>query len=178
MALSNPLIRFLVTRRSIRRFRSEDVSDDLLVEIVDTARWAPSSKNRQPWEFIIVKNRETLKKLSKCYPYAGPLSEASAAIAVIGDPKISPKTYLLDCANATMCILLAAHALGLGAVWINSLENEEMVKLLNIPKDKTLVSIVAIGWPAEDPKPKPRKNIVEITYYESYGNPLPKNLIP
>ena len=174
MSHGNPQIQFLLTRRSIRKFKDEDVPLEILLDIVDVARWAPSSKNRQPWEFIVIRDRSILEKLSTFHPGCKPLSEAKAAIAVVGDPTISPNTYMVDCANATMYILLAAHALGLGAVWINTIGYEGMKDILKIPKDKALVSLVALGWPAEEPKPKPRKSLDEITYLNTYGNPVRK----
>ena len=165
----NEFIEFLLTRRSIRKFTDEDVPLDLVKRIVDTARFAPSAKNRQPWEFIVVKDRSRLEELSKAYPWAGPLKAAKAAVAVVVDPKTSPVTHLIDGANATMYLLFAAHALGLGGVWINAIASEEMKKILNVPDDKVLLSVVALGWPAEKPEPRPRKNLEEVLHLEEYG---------
>jgi len=160
---------FLLTRRSIRKFQDKEVSLDLLKKAVDIARYAPSAHNNQPWEFIIVTNREKLEALSEMYIWAKPLKAAKACIAIVTDPKLSPRTHLIDGANATMYVWLALHAMGLGGVWINALENKEMKKALKIPDDKNLLAILAIGWPAERPKPRPRKSLEEILYFEEYG---------
>lgn len=167
--MKNPMLEFLLSRRSIRKYRDEEVSEELLLELLDVARWAPSGGNRQPWEFILIRNSKVIRELSKCSTGAKPLENAKAAVAVVVDSRISPRTYLLDGANATLYILLAAHALNLGGVWINALENVEMKKILRIPDDKVLVSIVALGWPSEEPKPKPRKSLEELLHVDYYG---------
>ncbi len=170
--MSEESIEFLLTRRSIRKFEDKDVPLELLIKAIDVARYAPSARNSQPWEFIIVQDREKLEALADMYTWARPLKRAKACIAVVTDPKISPQTHLVDGANATIYLWLALHALGLGAVWINALENENMGKILKIPEEKTLLSILAIGWPAEKPKPKERKKLEELTYLEEYGRRL------
>ena len=167
--MSEESIEFLLTRRSIRKFEDKDVPLELLIKAIDVARYAPSARNSQPWEFIIVQDREKLEALADMYTWARPLKRAKACIAVVTDPKISPQTHLVDGANATIYLWLALHALGLGAVWINALENKEMKKALKIPDDKNLLAILAIGWPAERPKPRPRKSLEEILYFEEYG---------
>lgn len=168
--MGNPMLQFLMSRRSVRRYRDEEVDERLLYEVLEVARWAPSSKNRQPWEFILIRNPKILKELSKHSSNAKPLEKAKAAVAVIVDVKTSPKTYLLDAANVTLYILLAAHALDLGSVWINALDNEGMREVLKIPEGKTLVSIIALGWPEEQPEHRPRKRLREILHIDYYGN--------
>ena len=167
--MNEDYIEFLLSRRSIRRFEDKDVPLETLLKIVDVARYAPSAHNNQPWEFIIVTDRKKLEALAGMYRWAGPLRRARACIAVVTDPKVSPRTHLIDGANATMYVWLALHALGLGGVWINALENKEMKELLKIPEDKTLLAIMAIGWPAESPEPRPRKSLEEVAYIEEYG---------
>ena len=167
--MDNKMIEFLLSRRSIRRFKSDEIEEELIREILDVARWAPSGGNRQPWKFIVIRDRSRLNRLSECSTGAKPLREARAAIAVVVDPKVSPGTHLLDGANATLYILLAAHALGLGGVWIHALGNQGMREVLDVPDDQELVSLVALGWPAEDPKPRPRKQLEELVFFERYG---------
>jgi nitroreductase len=80
---------------------------------------------------------------------------------------------MVDCANATMYIMLAAHALGLGTVWIQTLRNvEDIQKILNLPSSYIPVALLAIGYPDESPAPKPRKSLEEIAYLNMFGNPL------
>ncbi len=163
-------IEFLLSRRSIRKFKPEPIPKETLLKIVDVARYAPSARNSQPWEFIIITDKDTIKKLSKTRGLASkPLEGATAAIAVITDPSISPNTHMIDGACATMYILLAAHALGLGAVWINALDHSEMKRILKIPENKFLLCIIALGYPDEKPEPKPRKPLEKLVHNETYG---------
>ncbi len=164
------LIRFLVSRRSIRKFKDGPVPDDLILKILDSARFAPSAKNSQPWEFIVVKDEVIKEKLGKIHRWASPLLGAPLAIVIVCNKEASPTSYLVDCANATMYIMLAAHALGLGTVWIQSLRNvEEIQEILKLPEKIIPVAILAVGWPNESPNPKRRKELKEIVHLDIYG---------
>lgn len=166
-------IDLLLTRRSIRRFKREPIDMKIILRVLDIARWAPSARNRQPWEFIIITDENTLKLLGSLAPPTRPLLGAPAAIAIVVDPNLAPLTHLVDGACTTMYILLAAHALGLGAVWINALRyQDEIRKILHIPRDKVPMAIVALGWPNESPPPRPRKELRDLVYVEKYGEKL------
>jgi len=161
----------LLKRRSIRVYENREVPMDLILKVLDIARWAPSARNAQPWEFVVVNDRKILKELSKIHSSAKPLSKASAAVIVLCDTNISPITYHVDCANAALYIMLAAYCMGLGTVWINSLRNiEEVRRIIKAPSSKVPVAIIAIGYPAESPEPKPRKPIDELVHVNVYGN--------
>lgn len=166
-------LEFLKTRRSIRKFKPKPVSEDLIFKILDVARYAPSAGNRQPWEFIIVKDKEKIKKLAEVHPWAKPLLGAPVAIVVIGNQNISPISYHVDCANTTIYIMLAAYAYGLGTVWIQTLRNiEEIREILNLPQNMIPISILAVGWPDEKPTVRPRKPLKELVHIDTYGNKL------
>jgi len=161
----------LLTRRSIRVFEEKEVPIDIVLKAIDIARYAPSAKNIQPWAFIIVKDRGILNKLAELHPGAAPLRRAPIAVVVLADSQASPVSYLVDGANAAMYLWLALHCLGLGAVWIQTLRNiDEIRKLLNIPENWVPVAIMAIGYPAERPSPKPRKDLSEIVFVDVFGN--------
>ena len=163
-------LRFLISRRSIRKFKDRPVSDELILKILDAARFAPSAKNSQPWEFIVVKDDLLKERLGRIHRYASPLLGAPLAIVVVCDREASPTSYLVDCANAVMYVMLAAHALGLGTVWIQSLRNvEEVQELLELPERLIPVAILAVGWPDESPNPKKRKELREIVHLDRYG---------
>jgi len=163
-------LRLLLSRRSIRAFEERDVSDDTIRRILDVARYAPSAKNSQPWEFVVIRDGETKKRLASIHRYAYPLQRAPVAIAVLCDPKLSPDSYLVDCANVTIYLMLAAHALGLGTVWIQSLRNiKEIREIIGAPEGKVPVALIALGWPAERPEARPRRDLREITYINRYG---------
>ncbi len=166
-------IDFLLTRRSIRKFEKKDIPDSVVKKILDIARYAPSARNRQPWIFIVVKDPEAREKLSNIHKWAYPLREAPVAIVVACNNVESRVSYQVDCANATMYIMLAAHALGLGTVWIQALRNpREIREITGLPEQYTPVAIIALGYPAEKPEPKPRKPLDEIAFRERYGEKL------
>jgi len=168
-------LKFLLTRRSIRKFKKKPVDLNLILKILDVARYAPSAKNSQPWEFIVVTNEAVRERLSRIHMWASPIRKAPIAIVVVCDKNASPTSYHVDCANATMYIMLAAHALGLGTVWIQTLRNvNEIKEILKIPEGKIPIAILALGWPDEKPEPKPRKRLEEIVYMNTYGNSLLK----
>lgn len=155
-------IRLLLDRRSIRKFQQKPVPKKLIEKAIDIARHAPSAKNLQPWQFIVVYNREKIVEMSKAGRGASPLSRAPVAIAVVADPQTSPITYLVDGAIASTYLWLALHALGLGAVWINSLRYDTYYDILGVDRDKVIVSVFAVGYPAEQPSTRPRKDLDEI----------------
>ncbi|ABN69218.1 nitroreductase [Staphylothermus marinus F1] len=157
------LINFLKTRRSIRKFKSEKIPDEILLKILDTARYSPSAHNSQPWKFVIIDDRQILDRLSKIHGGAKPLRFAPQAIVVLVNRKDDPDSYFLDGANATIYIQLAAHAFGIGSVWIQTMRNiDEIQEILNAPKDYVPVAILAIGYPDEKPVLRPRKPLEEI----------------
>ncbi len=162
-------IDFLLSRRSIRKFQDRDVPMEIIEKILDVARYAPSAKNRQPWTFIVVRDREIIDRLSRIHRYASPLRNAPTAIVVACNKLESPVSYQVDCANATMYIMLAAHALGLGTVWIQALRNiEEIQEILKLPQHIIPVAILAVGWPAEKPTARPRKPLAELICINTY----------
>jgi len=164
------LLEFLKSRRSIRKFKPQSPPRDLVLKAIDVARFAPSARNSQPWRFIIVEDTEIKSKLASIHIYASPLKNAPLAVVVVCHVDESPTSYMLDCANATIYFLLAVHALGLGAVWIQTLRNiEEIRSILGIPENVIPVAIIALGYPDESPSPKPRKPLEELVFMNKYG---------
>ncbi|MEM1683825.1 MAG: nitroreductase family protein [Ignisphaera sp.] len=167
------LIKFLLTRRSIRKFKPDPIDMETVKRILDIARYAPSAGNRQPWIFIVVTDKEIKTKLAAIHPWAYPLNEAPIGIVIACDKNVSPDSYQVDCANATMYVMLAAHALGLGTVWLQTLKNiGDIQKILNLPSNYIPISMIALGYPAESPQLRSRKSLGDITYINSYGNRL------
>lgn len=170
---SETLIQFLLTRRSIRKFKSKPIDMETIKKILDIARYAPSARNAQPWIFIVVTDKDIKSKLANIHPWAYPLNSAPIGIVVACNKEVAPISYHVDCANATMYIMLAAHALGLGTVWIQTLRNiEDIQKILNLPSDYIPIAIIAIGYPDEVPLPRPRKSLDEVSFLNVYGNKL------
>jgi nitroreductase len=159
------------TRRSIRKFKKAPVPEELVEKVLEAGRWAPSSKNRQPWKFIVLRSNEVRKRLSEFLPYGWFLADAPLGIAVIVDPKESSRP-VEDGAIASENMLLAAHGLGLGACWIGSygipLEDKAR-EVLGVPEGQRLLSVIALGYPDEKPAPTSRKSLNEIVFKDKYG---------
>jgi len=143
------------TRRSRRKFLDKDISNELLEKIIDAGRYAPSSMNSQPWEFIIVKEDEIKKKLAELKGKDNEecLLGAKVIITVCIDMEKSATRWMEDGVCAAMNILLAIHELGLGAVYVTGYNNKEteitdgLKKALNLPRNIIPVVLIPLGYP-------------------------------
>ncbi len=145
----------IVTRRSLRAWEDRPISGPLLRQTLAAAMQAPSAGNAQPWHFVIVEEAERLGELVRAFHPGGDLGRPPAAVVVCGDPTLEKFQgfWPLDCAAATENLLLAAHALGLGAVWVAAYpiaEREQKLRaMLGIPAHVVPFAFVPLGWPAE-----------------------------
>lgn len=161
------------TRRSIRKFKSKEVPDELVKEILECARWAPSAQNSQCWEFIVVKNKETIKKLAEIRGGHEFLNTAPAVIVACGDKNLY-KNPLTTVAVAVENLFLAAHAFGLGTCWVNVYNpeiperNEQIKKLLGIPGHVDVICLIPIGYPDERPEPHERRSLEKVIHAEGW----------
>ena len=148
-------IEAIVTRRSIRKFHNQAIEEEKQKIILQPGMQAPSARNTQPWHYIIIDDKSVLDKIAVVHPYAKMLSEAPLAIAVCGDLHMeSGVEYLsINCSAATQNMLLAAHDLGLGAVWLGIYPRGERMRdlseLLALPGHIIPITLVALGYPAE-----------------------------
>jgi len=165
------------TRRSIRSFTQEAVSDEEIEMILDAARSAPSAGNIQPWIFIVVKNPEMKRRISRAALNQFFIEEAPVVIVVCADQERSRMGYgsrganlycIQDTAAATQNILLAAHALGLGACWVGAFYEDEVRQALRVPRGVRPVAIVPIGHPAERPGAVFKRPLSEVVRYETF----------
>lgn len=154
-------------RRSIRRYKEKPVAKKKLRKVLEAARWAPSSGNNQPWEFIVIRDQEVRDKIAEEATYGDFISDAPVSVAFITDPEES-HLHKVDGALATQNFQLAAWALGLGTCWIGTMNREKVKSLLEIPKRKHLLTVLPLGYPAGKGKSK-RKKLDEITYAGKYG---------
>ena len=147
-------------RRSVRKYTDEEVSDDDVAQLLDAALWAPSAGNVQPWEFVVVKDKETKHKLSDAALNQTFVEKAPVVIVVCTDLNKEKKRYggrgeklysIQDTAAATQNILLTAHALGLATCWVGAFKEKDAAKAVNAPKNVVPVAILPIGHPAEEP---------------------------
>lgn len=149
-------------RRSIRRYTAEPVPESLTLELLRAAMSAPSAGNQQPWQFVVIDQRRLLDEIPRIHPFAQMAREAPLAILVCGDMQRvrMEEFWVQDCAAATQNLLVAAHALGLGAVWVGVYPREDRVAsfrwLLGLPEHVTPFALVPVGFPAEHKPPADR----------------------
>jgi nitroreductase len=156
------------TRRSIRKFTDKAIDDTLLNTILDAGFCVPSAKNKKPWHFIIIKNKESLKKLANGNPDMAMLPDADRCVAVCGDKMQEgmPGFLFEDCAAAIQNMLIAAHGLGVGAVWCGIHTGmpayENTIEILGLPQKVIPIALIALGYPAEEKIPIERYDISRI----------------
>jgi len=160
----NSRLNDLFARRSVRAYRQQEVSDEMLRDILEAAMAAPSAVAKDPWAFVVVRNREMLAKIAEGLPNGKMLRDAAQGIVVCGDLQRAHDqqlSYLLqDCTAAIENLLLAASILGLGACWLGVHPRQERVQhlrsLLAIPEPVIPIATISVGWPAESPPPRTR----------------------
>jgi nitroreductase len=149
----NPTLESIFARRSIRQYTDEPVTAKEIQTLLEAGMAAPSASNRRPWHLVTVTDRETLVALGRAHPYGKMTAGAGVAIAVCGDPSVSPKYWVQDCSAVTENILIAATALGLGSVWLGCHPNadraEAVRRILHIPDEIGVLSLISIGRPGE-----------------------------
>lgn len=170
-------IKCMKSRRSIRKYLKKPVSDNLVKELIDCARCAPTSSNCQNWEFVIVRENSIKKELSQIHKWSNFVKDANIVLAVCYDKDkyaFCPSA-IINGALAAQNILLAAHAFGLGACWVfvkddDVKEIEARVKeILNIPNNIDVVCMLGIGYPDEKPETKKLRDLDEITHLEKWN---------
>jgi len=153
-------------RRSVRKYTGEAIPREDLEKIVDAGRLAPTGWNRQPWDFIVITDEEMIQKLKIVAQW---MDKAGAIIALVLDP--STRWWLEDGSAAIENMLIASTALGYGSCWLEGYtlpREEEFKKLLGVPDDKRLLTLVPIGVPAAWPTVE-KKSLGEVIHWERYG---------
>ena len=153
-------IKAIMTRRSVRRFEERGIEERKIETLLRAAMQAPSGHNLQPWHFIVITERQILSAIPEFHAYAKMLHQAPAAILVCGDTGIEESVEYVntDCSAATENLLLAAHDLGLGAVWLGVHPRDDRIgftrQILDIPESIVPLNLISIGHPAEDKEPR------------------------
>jgi nitroreductase len=156
----------ILGRRSIRSYENREVPDDIVRALLESAMAAPSAVGRDPWRFVVLRSKEVRAEVAKGLPNGGMLASAGVGFAVCGELAAAhgeQLSYMLqDCSAATENLLLAAHLLGLGAVWLGVHPREDRIahvrRVLSIPESVTPMACVAAGFPAERKSPRTRFN--------------------
>lgn len=162
-------------RRSIRKFKKEDVSDELIQKVVNAGIWAPSAGNVQAWEVVIVQDEEKRRKISETAYMRDFIAEAPVIMVSCANMERSATVYgkrgldlycIQDAACATQNMLLAAYALGLGTCWVGSFDEEILMDLMDLPNFLRPVALVPMGYPDEKPYPPTRRNLEEFIHMD------------
>ncbi|ABS41638.1 nitroreductase family protein [Clostridium botulinum] len=173
------------SRRSIRKYMNKSVEDEKIIQLIESARLAPSGSNTQPWHFIVVKSDITRGRLAKVSHNQEWMMAAPVFIVCVADirsrikgdvelslnensPQQELKQIIRDTSIAVEHLVLSAENLGLGTCWVAWFTQEEIRPILNIPYDKYVVSIITIGYPNESSKARPRKKLQDIIHYEQW----------
>lgn len=168
-------------RRSIRKYKDLPVAAETIEKILEAARMAPSWHNQQCWRFLVLTSATAREKLLDVVSDANPvkkgLHQAPVVIVICGCPEESSKRdgkeyYMADAAIAFEHICLAAKALGLGTCWIGGFDEGALKQILGIPETVRIVGMTPLGYPDQEPNPRPRKALSEIAFIEKWGSPL------
>lgn len=157
VGITMDMLEAIRTRRSVRQFTEEQMTDEQLELLLRAAMAAPSASNERPWQFVVVRDRGKLQELAKATPFAKPLSGASIGLVVAADRREMkyPGFWVIDCSAAIENLLLAAHAVGLGGVWIGVHPvgpfGWRVRRLVGLPLHIVPHSLVALGYPLQVP---------------------------
>lgn len=170
------LLGLIKSRRSVRQYRPDPVPDEMIRQVLEAGRWAPSANNQQPWAFIVVQDDEIRRQIAQHATFFlardARVEQAPLLIVLCGQIQSRAFRRLLrgDVSMAGMQMMLQAYALGLGTCWIDGLDRDEIAALVQIPDDMEIVGMLAVGFPAELPTVTSRKSLFEIAHYDVYDS--------
>lgn len=166
----------IFTRRSIRNFLNKPVEPDKIEMLLKAAMYAPSAVNEQPWRFLVINDKALFPEIMKVHPFAAMLKTAPLAILVCGDRLIEKVhgNWVLDCSCASQNILLAAHSIGLGAVWTGVYPEADrmaaLAKMFTLPEHVLPFALIGVGYPDGGPPKQPERFKPERISLNSWGN--------
>lgn len=162
------------SKRAIRQFSEQPIPAEDLIKILHAGRWAGSSKNSQPWHFIVLRQREHLQALSKCGHYAGHLAGANVGVALVTGDWRERWPVAFDLGRAAQNMMLVAHELGIGSVMANIYEIERAKELLGLPTDLMCYAAISFGYPADSaelqrpPRKGAKRALAEVVHWERW----------
>jgi nitroreductase len=167
-------IEAIVTRKALRTFAPEPVGLEKLNQIIDAGRHAMSARNLQPWQFVVIRDRDMLREIGALCATGRFVSDAPAAIVVLKDAG-NTRWGDIDCAQAVQNMANAAWSLGLGTCWVGNFEGQKIASKLGVPAQWPIFTILAFGKPnsASPPQSRPLKPRREVTHFEYWGNRQP-----
>ncbi|NLX62181.1 MAG: nitroreductase [Tissierellia bacterium] len=160
-------------RRSIRKYKDKPVEEEKLYKVLEAGRLSPSARNLQNWKFIVVRDKETRKKLvdeaiKQSFVGQAPIILVCCGTETESRMKCGQYRYTVDLSIATAYMILEAYEQGLGTCWLGSFDEEKVKEILDIPDKVRVVAITPLGYPDEDPAPRPRKALEDIVSYDKY----------
>lgn len=167
----------IITQRAVRDFDERPIPDEVLERILDAGRRAPSSKNTQPWEFVLIRDREQLRRLARVGRYAGHLAGATVGVAFVTDDPEKPEALakiLYDVGHATQSMMLVGVELGIGSVHAAVYDGALAAEILGLPESKRCDFALSLGYPAragllDAPRRKvPRRALDEIVHRDRW----------
>lgn len=163
------------SRRVQRTFSKTPVEPEKLSQIVSAGRHAMSARNLQPWQFIVLQNRDTLREVGALCSTGRFVADAPSAIVVLKDVS-NARWADIDCGQAVQNMATAACALGLGTCWVGNFDNAKLMQMLGVPVEWAIFTILPFGYPdpANPPQSRPLKSRDEMVHYERYGDRSPK----
>ncbi|TFG34655.1 nitroreductase family protein [Candidatus Thorarchaeota archaeon] len=166
------VIKAIRNRRSIRKYKSTEVTPEQIHTILQAGRWAPSASNKQPWHFIVIRDAGIRSQLAQAHPYGRFMSESPVVIVVLGDPSKHPRYHLADPHNAVQNMLLAAFAEGLSTCWMGVRDTDiepTFRDILRIPNELRVICAISVGY-ADQERTSTRLPLEEIVSWEHFGN--------
>lgn len=178
----------ILKRRSVRKFTDDVVTDEELKQIFEAVRWSPSWANTQTWEFIVVRDKDLIEKVTGTYSEKNPATKCSITASALivacaktgisgcydGQEMTSIKNWeVFDLGIAVQTLCLKAHELGMGTVVVGLMNHEACEKILAVPEGHKVIAVIPIGKPATEPKAgPPRKSLSEIVYLNNFERAL------
>lgn len=162
------------TKRAIRNFSPEPIPEETLLKILDAGRLAGSSKNSQPWHFIVIRDKARLQALSECGQWAGHLAGAAAGVALVTGDWRERWPVAFDLGRAAQNMMLTAHELGVGSVMANIYDMARAHALLQLPDDKMCYAAISFGYPADPealrrpPRTGRKRALAEVVHWETW----------
>ena len=180
------ILKEILSRRSIRRYKSNPVDNEKIRIMLESARLAPSGNNSQPWNFIMVRSEEKRKQIVEACKNQRWMLQAPVFLVCVADirakifgsdhmvideksPQVELKQVIRDTGIAVEHLVLQAEALGLSTCWVAFFEQKDIRPVLNVPADKYVVAVITVGYADESPPPRPRRPLDEIIHFETWG---------
>src|SRR5581483_2137154 len=160
----------ITTRKAQRAFAPDPVAQEKLKQIIDAGRHAMSTRNLQPWQFVIISNRDRIREIGALCATGKFVSDAPAAIVILKDTT-NTRWADIDCAQAVQNMATAAWSLGLGTCWVGNFDGAQIAQLLEVPEGWAVFTILPFGYPdsSHPPEARPLKPRAEVVHFERYG---------